>query len=222
MRKLINILLIALAYLSVQGCSVDLLKEMTGYQSWLEEREAKKNRVPETKARFHINDTEYYREDIHNWTKSWITGFNIYNEAGGQCGIDAYIRSVNADNTKGDDQSSIYIHFPNSLLYEGSVIKNRGWFGFGAGRVSSNHIHYGYDEDYISNAHLCHGDYFELSIAKFDGLEVGDSIRIHFKFKFSEIDWQYIDHIATDCGVLGTWVCNDGVFKEVIKQSTVQ
>ena len=169
-------MIIVLACLSVQGCLRSYFEQKEA------ERKAEKNKVPETKARFHINEVEYYREDTYNWTTTWVKGFNIYCESGNQYGIVAYIRSVGANNTKGDDQTSIYIHFPMSLLFEGSVIKDRGWFCLG-GKASEMRIRYGVDADYISNAHLSHGDFFEVTIPKFDGFEVGDSIRINFKFK---------------------------------------
>ena len=212
MRKLFNILIIVLACLSVQGCLRSYFEQKES------ERKAEKNKVPETKARFHINDTEYYREDnvsiLSRRNDFFIRKWSDPNV------VSACLRSVGKDNTKGDISMKLALYIPKSMFYQGSSIRDEGGILYYYGNKRCD----GFDADGKNNrsaAHLLRGDYLDISIPKLDGFEIGDSVRINFAFKLSFIDWKVIDGVETDCGVIETYVCEDGIFKEVIRNWTV-
>ena len=198
-----------LACVSVQGCIVDL------WNSLLEESIAEKNKVPETKARFHINGVELYREDDTPLTRRHH--FYIRKKEGSYL-IIAQLRSVGEDNTKGDKWPVLWLYIPENLFYEGISLRNEGTIVYYPNGSCTRVAWFSADgRDSRSVAHLLRGDYLEISIPKFDGFEVGDSIRINFAFKLSEIDWKIVNEVETDCGIIDTYICKDGVLKEVIR-----
>lgn len=196
MRAIIRFATVVSVCLMAQGCISSLFDNI--FSGVVTEK-----KVPESKAKFHINGEEFYRDSrfVLPFVAVHRKDFEFYEDEQGRAVLYASIRSIDQDGTPGGITGTIYFILSKTLVFQGCPVTE----------VESVRVEL---SDLYPKYHIVI-DSFTVSFPEFTGYESGSPVRIEFSFSggayepfLPEGETKYQYRLVKELK------CTDGVFQE--------